>query len=116
MRQLRLTPQTFATPEAQAQHEAAWAAAAQALAALPVPPDVPPALQDAFGPDGQRFILSLARQHQNRGLSPVELVQAGHQALVAFAGRWAGLPAKWQDGWGWWARQGIMRAVKDGEE
>ena len=113
MRQLRLKPQSLATPEAQTRHAAEWAEAAQALAALPVPPHLPPALQAAFGPAGQQPLLSIAKQYQQQGLPPLELVRAGHSALVAFAGRWAELPEKARADWAWWVRQGVVGAVAE---
>lgn len=109
MRQLNLRP---LPPETLARYRDEEAAARLALAALPAPANLPPDLQaEAFGPTATLFLFSIARQYQNQALSFVELVLAGHQALMKFALRREIMPEKWRGDWAWWARQGMLAAI-----
>ncbi len=111
MRPLNLRP---LAPETLARYAAEDAAATLALAALPASAHLPPDLQtEAFGPAATRYLFSLARQYQNNGLTFVELVLAGREAVAKTLATWEQDPERKRAYWSWWARQGMLVAVRE---
>ena len=109
MRQLNLRP---LSPETLARYRTEEAAATLALAVLPDPANLPPdLLAEAFGPAATRFLFSVDRQYQNQGLTFVELVLAGRNAVAKCVANWEQDPERKRAYWSWWARQGMLAAI-----
>ena len=105
MRQLKTAK--IPTPAQQAEASAAlrW------LEQQPVPEGLSALLYGEYLVPNFRYILSLARQYQNRGLSLVEIVTAGHAAAVTCIVQRGERPDKLADSWAWWVRQGMLEAL-----
>ncbi len=105
MRQLKLTKTPTPVQQAEATEALRW------LESLPVPAECPAELYAEYLVPNFRFILSLAAQYQNQGLSLMELVAASHAAAVARIIRHGERPEELADSWAWWVRQGMLGAV-----
>lgn len=103
MRQLKITKTLTPAQQAEASQ------ALQLLHNLPVPTGWLPHLYAEYLVPNFRFILSLASQYQDRGLSLTELVTAGHAAAVACIIRHGEHTEP--DGSWWVVRQGILGAL-----
>ena len=106
-----MRPLTFAqsrTPAQQAEADEAlrW------LEQQPVPAGCPTEVYAKTLAPNFRFILSLAAQYQNRGLSLAELVAAGHSAAVTSIIRHDERPEELARWWAWWVRHGVLAAVE----
>ena len=82
----------------------------QMLRDLPVPLPLHQGLKDIYSPRCFQYIVSVASQYVNQGLSLAELAQAGHSAALAYALRCIEFPTLQQDNGAWWVRQGILAA------
>lgn len=59
-----------------------------------------------------RFVISVAKQYQNKGLPLVDLIQAGCEGCIVAAKRWDEARGfKFISYAVWWIRQSIMRAI-----
>lgn len=60
-----------------------------------------------------QYVVSVARRHQNRGLSLEQLVVAGEEAWQQCQ-RHYGAGTEQLDRWGsWWIKQGILEALEE---
>lgn len=61
-----------------------------------------------------RFVISVAKQYQNKGLPLVDLIQAGNEGLIEASTRWDETRGfKFISYAVWWIRQAIMYAISD---
>lgn len=61
-----------------------------------------------------RFVISVAKQYQNKGLSLVDLIQAGNEGLIEASTRWDETRGfKFISYAVWWIRQSIIRAISE---
>ena len=72
------------------------------------------AARDELASANLRFVVDVARQYQNRGLSMAELVSAGNVGLMKAADRFDGERGfKFISYAVWWIRQSIMQTLTD---
>ena len=61
-----------------------------------------------------RFVISVAKQYQNKGLPLVDLIQAGNEGLIEASTRWDETRGfKFISYAVWWIRQAIIRAISE---
>lgn len=61
-----------------------------------------------------RFVVSMAKQYQNRGLTLMELISAGNAGLLEAAGRFDGAKGfKFISYAVWWIRQSILQTIAE---
>lgn len=61
-----------------------------------------------------RFVISVAKQYQNKGLPLVDLIQAGNEGLIEASTRWDETRGfKFISYAVWWIRQSIIHAISD---
>lgn len=61
-----------------------------------------------------RFVISVAKQYQNKGLPLVDLIQAGNEGLIEASTRWDETRGfKFISYAVWWIRQSIIRAISE---
>ena len=61
-----------------------------------------------------RFVISVAKQYQNKGLPLVDLIQAGNEGLIEASTRWDETRGfKFISYAVWWIRQAIMYTISD---
>ncbi|WP_210516113.1 sigma factor [Hymenobacter terricola] len=106
MRQLNITKTPTPAQQAEAAEALRW------LEQQPLPVGCPTELYTEYLAPNFRFIISLASQYQNQGLSLAELVTAGHAAAIACIVRHGERTEKLTDWLAWWVRQGMLEAVQ----